>query len=152
MHVCNSCDGSGQNGTDKMVVDKMVLDKMVWTKWYRHNGTDKMVAIFWIVYNSSEFNTYLITKSHKSVINTQRKPNEVKLGAGLMKKLSCQWKRDWLIGDFIGTVLSLPFCPCHFVQYHFVHIQFCPYHFVRYHFVLEPMWFIFDFWLFYVYS
>ena len=36
-------NGSGQNGTDKMVrtkwygqngMDKMVLDKMVWTKWY----------------------------------------------------------------------------------------------------------------------
>jgi len=32
-------NGSGQNGTDKIVwtkwyTDKMVLDKMVWTKWY----------------------------------------------------------------------------------------------------------------------
>src|SRR6218665_1705958 len=25
---------------------------------------------------------------------------------------------------------SVPFCPCHFVQYHFVRIPFCPYHFV----------------------
>src|SRR6218665_629504 len=37
-------NGSGQNGTDKMVwtkwyTDKMVLDKMVWTKWYGQNGT-----------------------------------------------------------------------------------------------------------------
>jgi len=43
-------NGSGQNGTDKMVwtkwyTDKMVLDKMVQTKWYRQNGTDKMVQI-----------------------------------------------------------------------------------------------------------
>jgi len=63
-------NGSGQNGTDKMVwtkwyMDKMVWDKMVWTKWYRQNGTDKMVAIFGIGYNSSEFNSYLVTKNHK---------------------------------------------------------------------------------------
>jgi len=49
-------NGSGQNGTDKMVwtkwyTDKMSLDKMVWTKWYGQNGTDKMVASFGIVYN-----------------------------------------------------------------------------------------------------
>jgi len=55
---------------DKMVDDKMVLDKMVWTKWfgqkwYGQNGTGKMVAIFGIDYNSSEFNTYLVAKSHK---------------------------------------------------------------------------------------
>jgi len=29
------------------------------------NGTDKMVAIFGIDYISSEFNTYLVTKDHK---------------------------------------------------------------------------------------
>src|SRR6218665_1939522 len=38
-------NGSGQNGTDKMVwtkwyTDKMALDKMVWTKWYGQNGTN----------------------------------------------------------------------------------------------------------------
>ena len=47
-------NGSGQNGTDKMIwtkwytdkmvwtkwyTDKMALDKMVWTKWYGQNGT-----------------------------------------------------------------------------------------------------------------
>ena len=37
-------NGSGQNGTDKMVwtnwyTDIMVLDKMAWTKWYGQNGT-----------------------------------------------------------------------------------------------------------------
>src|SRR6218665_1847401 len=37
-------NGSGQNGTDKMVwtkwyTDKMVLDEMVRTKWYGQNGT-----------------------------------------------------------------------------------------------------------------
>ena len=63
-------NGSGQNGTDKMVwtkwyTDKMSLDKMVRTKWYGQNGTDKMVASFGIDYNSSEINTYLVTKSHK---------------------------------------------------------------------------------------
>src|SRR6218665_2288350 len=29
------------------------------------------------------------------------------------------------------TILSVPFCPYHYVQYHFVRIPFCPYHFVR---------------------
>ena len=43
---------------------------MVWKKWYRQNGTDKngmdkMAAIFGIDYNSSEFNSYLVTKRHK---------------------------------------------------------------------------------------
>ena|SRR6218665_1207748 len=43
-------NGSGQNGTDKMVstkwyTDKMSLDKMVWTKWYGQNGTNKTVPI-----------------------------------------------------------------------------------------------------------
>src|SRR6218665_2632763 len=32
-----------------------------------------------------------------------------------------------LIDDFIVKVLSIPFCPYHFVQYHFVRIPFCPY-------------------------
>src|SRR6218665_1290399 len=32
----------------------------------------------------------------------------------------------------------VPFCPYHFVQYHFVCIPFCPYHFVPYHFVQSP--------------
>ena len=65
-------NGSGQNGTDKMVwtnpkwyTDKMVWDKMVWTKWHGLNGMDTMVAIFGTDYNSSEFNSYLVTKSHK---------------------------------------------------------------------------------------
>src|SRR6218665_66697 len=68
-------NGTGQNGTDKMVrtkwyTDKMVWDKMVWTKWYGQNGTDKMVVIFGIDYNSSEFNSYLVTKSHNEMLNT----------------------------------------------------------------------------------
>src|SRR6218665_3466701 len=38
-------NGSGQNGTDKMVwtkwyTGKMVWDKMVWTKWYGQNGSN----------------------------------------------------------------------------------------------------------------
>ena len=63
-------NGSGRNGTDKMVwtkwyMDKMVLDKMVWRKWYGQNGTVEMVAIFVTDYKSIEFNTYLVTKSCK---------------------------------------------------------------------------------------
>src|SRR6218665_453739 len=85
-------NGTGQNGTDKMVrtkwyMDKMVWDKMVWTKWYGQNGTDKMVVIFRIDYNSSEFNSYLVTKSHSEMINIQRKPKRIKVEAGLMKKI-----------------------------------------------------------------
>ena len=53
-------NGNGQNGTDKMV-----WTKCHWTKWYGQNGTDKMVASFGIDYNSSEINTYFVTKSHK---------------------------------------------------------------------------------------
>ena len=45
--------------------DKIAWNKMVWAKWHGQNGTDKMVAIFGIDYNSSEFNSYLVTKSHK---------------------------------------------------------------------------------------
>src|SRR6218665_982917 len=82
----------GQNGTDKMVWDKMVWDKMVWTKWYGQNGTDKMVVIFRIDYNSSEFNSYLVTKSHSEMINIQRRPKRLKVEAGLMKKSCCQWE------------------------------------------------------------
>ena len=55
---------------DKMVrtkwhTDKMVLNKLVWRKWHGQNGTDKMVAIFGIDYNSRAFNAYLVAKSHK---------------------------------------------------------------------------------------
>ena len=43
-------NGSGQNGTDKMVwtkwyTDKMVLDKTIRTKWYGQNGTDNTLTI-----------------------------------------------------------------------------------------------------------
>ena len=55
-------NGSGQNGTDKMVwtklyTDKMALDKMAWTKWYNF--------IFCVHLNSVEFDKYLVTKSYK---------------------------------------------------------------------------------------
>ena len=63
---------------DKMVRAKWYTDKMVWTKWYEQNGTDKMIVIFGIDYNSSEFNAYLVTKSHNEMINTQRKPKRLK--------------------------------------------------------------------------
>ena len=44
------------------------MDKMVYEQdGMGQNGMDKMVAIFGIDYNSSEFNSYLVglTKSHK---------------------------------------------------------------------------------------
>src|SRR6218665_704227 len=72
----------GQNG----------MDKMVRTKWYGQNGTDKMVVIFRRDYNSSEFNSYLVTKSHSEMINIQMKPKRLKVEAGLMKKSYCQWE------------------------------------------------------------
>src|SRR6218665_2987597 len=97
IHTVTGQNGTGQNGTDKMVrtkwyTDKMVWDKMVWTKWYGQNGTDKMVVIFRIDYNSSEFNSYLVTKSHSEMINIQRRPKRLKVEAGLMKKSCCQWE------------------------------------------------------------
>src|SRR6218665_2384956 len=85
-------NGTGQNGTDKMVRTKWHTDKMVWTKWYGRNGTDKMVVIFRRDYNSSEFNSYLVTKSHNEMINIQRKPKRLKVEAGLIKKSYCQWE------------------------------------------------------------
>src|SRR6218665_886058 len=38
---------------------------------------------------------------------------------------------DFIRNSFFRTILSVPFCLYHFVQYHFVRIPFCPYHFVR---------------------
>src|SRR6218665_2461136 len=35
------------------------------------------------------------------------------------------------LSHFIHTILSVPFYPYHFVQYHFIRIPFCPCHFVR---------------------
>src|SRR6218665_3938361 len=87
----------GQNGTTKWYTDKMVWDKMVWTKWYGQNGTDKMVVIFGIDYNSREFNSYLVTKIHNEMINTQRKAKRLKVEAGLMKKSYCQWQSTYCI-------------------------------------------------------
>jgi len=52
---------TGQNGCEQNGIrDKMVWDKMIWTKWYGQNGSN-----FLIDYNSSEFNSYLVTKSPK---------------------------------------------------------------------------------------
>ena len=61
-------NGSGQNGTDKMVWtkwyrDKMVLDKMVWTKWYGQNGT-----ILYFVYILIQLNSIMFS-NQKSQIN-----------------------------------------------------------------------------------
>ena len=70
-------NGIGQNG----------MDKIVWTKWYGQNGSN-----FGIDYNSSEFNSYLVTKIHNEMINIQRKPKRLKVEAGLMKKSYCQWE------------------------------------------------------------
>ena len=61
-------------------------------KWYEQNGVDR--AIFGTDYISSEFNTYLVAKSHKYVRNTQRKLKGVKMEVGLMKKSYCQWEQD----------------------------------------------------------
>jgi len=38
-------DGSGQNGTDKLVWTKWYTDKMAFDTWFGENGTDKMVGI-----------------------------------------------------------------------------------------------------------
>jgi len=53
-------NGSGQNGTDRMVwtkwyTDKMVLDKMVETKLYGQNGT-----ILYFVYTLIQLNSIYV--------------------------------------------------------------------------------------------
>src|SRR6218665_3922237 len=78
----------GQNGTDKMVYGQNGIGQ----NGIGQNGTDKMVVIFRIDYNSSEFNSYLVTKSYSEMINIQRKPKRLKVEAGLMKKSYCQWE------------------------------------------------------------
>ena len=60
MYTVTGQNGSGQNGTDKMVwtkcyTDKMVLDKMIWTKWYGQNGT-----MLYFMYVSIQFNSIYI--------------------------------------------------------------------------------------------
>src|SRR6218665_529598 len=85
-------NGTGQNGTDKMVYGQNGMGQNGMEKWYGQNGSDKMVVIFRIDYNSSEFNSYLVTKSHSEMINIQRKPKRLKVEAGLMKKSYCQWE------------------------------------------------------------
>ena len=56
------------------------------------------------------------------MVSTQRKPKRLKVKAGLMKNHIVNGSGiDILIDDFIGKVLSVPFCP-----YHFVCIPFCP--------------------------
>ena len=52
---------------------------------------DKMVVIFGIDYNSSEFNSYLVTRIHNEMINTQRKPKRLKVEAGLIDTHT-QWE------------------------------------------------------------
>ena len=87
---------TGQNGTGQNGTDKMVRTKWYGTKWYGQNGMDKMVRTngsnFGIDYNSSEFNSYLVTKSHNEMINIQSKPKRLKVEAGLIKKSYCQWE------------------------------------------------------------
>ena len=55
-------NGSGQNGTDKMVygqngIGQNGTDKMAWTKWYNF--------IFCVHFNSVEFNICLVSKIQK---------------------------------------------------------------------------------------
>ena len=56
-------NGSGQNGTDKMVWTKWYgqngmgqngMDKMAWTKWYEQNGMDKMAWTKWYEENGMD--------------------------------------------------------------------------------------------------
>src|SRR6218665_3977822 len=105
-----------------MVADKMVLDKMVRTKW--HN------FIFCVHFNLVEFD--IIFSSQKSQINDKNIEESYRRqsGSGIDEKIILSMGAG-LIDDFIRNILSLPLCPYHFVQCHFVRIPFCPYHFVR---------------------
>ena len=52
MYAVTGQNGSGQNGTDKMVYGQNgIQTKCHCTKWYGQNGTDKMVASFGVDYN-----------------------------------------------------------------------------------------------------
>ena len=118
----------------------MLLDKMVWTRWHGQNGTEKMVEIFGIYFNSSKINIYLVNKSHKEVINTQRKPKGVKVEAGLMKHHVVSWSgigRMMILSipfypyHCVRTILSVQFCPIPLCPYAFLFIPACSYNFVR---------------------
>src|SRR6218665_3364044 len=125
-----------------MVRTKWYTDKMVWDKMVRTicSGID---------YKSSEFNSYLVTKSHNLMINTHRKPKRLKVETGLANKIILSMGVELMYClmilllksypyHFVRTILSIPFCPIPFCPYTILSIPFCPYHFVRYHFVLEP--------------
>src|SRR6218665_2706563 len=82
-------NGSGQNGTDKMVwrkwyTDKMALDKMVWTKWHGPNGTDKIIRIKTSINLPSHFVSSILSNTILSV------------------------------SHFVHSILSVPFCPLPF--------------------------------------
>src|SRR6218665_2770692 len=48
-------NGSGQNGTDKMVYGQNgIRTKWYWTKWYGQNGMDKMVRTKWYRQNGMD--------------------------------------------------------------------------------------------------
>src|SRR6218665_1454123 len=133
---------------DKMVrtkwyTDKMSLDKMARTKWYGQNGTNRTVPIKSSINLSIPF-----PLTNDFFIN----PASTWIPLHFLRVLStiCDF---WLLISinftliviysktcyhFVRTILSVPFCPYHFVQWHFVRIPFCPYHFVQWHFVRIP--------------
>ena len=86
------------------------------------------ILIYW------PLSTYTPLSNQKSQIS-DKYTEETKggySGSWIEKKSNCQWKRDCsLFYNFIGTVLSMPFFPYHFVRtilsntilsvYHFIH-------------------------------
>src|SRR6218665_1145030 len=62
----------------KWYTAKLLLDKMVWTKRYRQNGTNQMVAIFGIDYNSSEYLLQYLFSKQKSEIKHKEELQHVK--------------------------------------------------------------------------
>src|SRR6218665_1577272 len=80
---------------------------MVRTKWHGQNGSN----FYRFQFNSIEF----LFSNHKSQISD--KPKWVEVEAGLMKKIIILSVEAGLLELMI---LSVPFCPYHFVQYHFV--------------------------------
>ena len=141
-------NGSGQNGTDKMVwtkwyTDKTALDKMVWTKWHGQNGTDNILRIKSSI-NPAPFDNMIFFINPASTLTPLAFLYVLIIYLWLLvtkcilnsTELKCT--QNIKLYHFVHTILSVPFCPIPFCPYTMLSIPFCPYHFVRYHFVRSP--------------
>ena len=126
-------NGSGQNGTDKMVctkwyTDKMVLDKMVCTKWYRQNGMAKTLRIKSSI-NPAPIDNMIFHQSsfYFDAFSFPLCAYHLFVTFGSLNIYWIQFEFN-LIKMYIKYKI-VPFCLYHFVR--IPTIPFCPYHFVR---------------------